>query len=78
MKWIVGIVAALALWGVLQGASEIDLSRGKDTIMDAAGKIVSGAADTTVFLLPRAIDAASRLVDKIPDNGSYNPPVIGE
>ncbi|MCT2299541.1 hypothetical protein M3G04_01265 [Dietzia cinnamea] len=78
MKWILGIIGALVLWGVLQGATEVDLSQGQDTIVDAAKKIIGGAADTTILLLPKAIDALTSLVDKIPDNGSYNPPTIGE
>lgn len=78
MKWIVFILGALILWGVLQGASEVDLSQGQDTIVDAAKKIVSGVADATVRLLPRAIDGLTSLVDKIPDNGAYEPPTIGE
>lgn len=78
MKWIVGIIGALVVWGVLQGASEVDLSKGQDTVMDAGKKVIGGAADTTILLLPRAIDALSGLVDKIPDNGTYDPPTIGE
>lgn len=78
MKWIFGIIGALILWGVLQGATEVDLSQGQDTIVDAAKKIIGGVADATIRLLPRAIDALTSLVDKIPDNGSYNPPTIGE
>lgn len=78
MKWIAGIIGALVLWGFLQGASEVDLGQGKDTAVEAAGKVVSGVADTTVKLLPRLIDGAAELVDKIPDNGDYEPPTIGE
>lgn len=78
MKVIGWVVGALVVWGVLQGASEVDLSEGQDTLVDAAGKIVQGAADTTVMLLPRIIDGVGDLVDKIPDNGNYTPPTIGE
>lgn len=78
MKWIFGIIGALVLWGVLQGASEVDLSKGQDTLIDAGKKIIGGAADTTIMLLPHAIDTLTGLVDKIPDNGTYDPPAIGE
>lgn len=78
MKWIVGIIGVLVLWGVFQGASDVDLSQGQDTLVEAAGKIVSASADATINILPNLIDGVTGLVDKIPDNGDYEPPAIGE